>query len=119
MVKDGDRASEAGFCIMTEGISVDIIMGAYNGAKFLNALIESLRSQTHRKWRLLVRDDDSQDDTVALLNAAAQMDSRVQVVTDNLGNLGCERNFHHLLGVSTAPYVMYCDPDDVWLPEKN
>ena len=27
-------------------------------------------------------------------------------------------NFNHLLTLSTAPYVMYCDWDDVWLPEK-
>lgn len=103
---------------MIDDIPVDIVMGTYNGAEFLREQIDSLRAQTHRRWRLLVRDDGSSDNTVDLLKAASDEDARIHVISDGLGNLGFNRNFTHLLGVSSAPYVMFCDQDDVWLPRK-
>jgi rhamnosyltransferase len=103
---------------MADRTPIDIIMGTYNGSQFLSAQIDSLFAQTHRKWRLLVRDDGSADNTISLLKAASDKDSRIHIVADSLGNLGVNGNFSHLLALSTAPYVMYCDQDDVWLPKK-
>jgi glycosyltransferase involved in cell wall biosynthesis len=103
---------------MTDETLVEIIMGTYNGARFLPAQIESLFAQTHPQWRLLARDDGSTDSTVAVLKAASDKDNRVHLVSDNLGNLGVNKNFSHLLALTTAPYVMCCDQDDVWLPRK-
>ena len=99
-------------------MSIDIVMGTYNGAAFLEEQIESLRVQTVRDWRLIVRDDGSSDDTVDLLRQASRRDTRVSLVCDDLGNLGFNRNFLHLLALSHAPYVMFCDQDDVWMPQK-
>ena len=103
---------------MTDKPPIEIIMGTYNGARFLEAQVDSLFKQTYRQWRLLVRDDGSTDNTVALLNALSDRDSRINLVSDGLGNLSINENFNHLLTLSAAPYVMYCDQDDVWLPEK-
>jgi len=107
-----ERAAEA------DGVAVDIVMGTYNGAAFLQEQIHSLLAQTHTHWRLLVRDDGSSDNTDDLLRAATESDSRIRLVSDGLGNLGFSRNFLHLLSLTTAPYVMFCDQDDVWLPRK-
>jgi rhamnosyltransferase len=98
--------------------TVDIVMGTYNGAKYLRDQVESLQRQTHSNWRLLVRDDVSSDGTVALLQQMAAQDRRITVVVDALGNLGFGRNYRQLLRLSTAPYTMFCDQDDVWLPRK-
>lgn len=98
--------------------SIDILMGTYNGAEFLEQQIESLLAQTCSDWRLLVRDDGSTDETVTILDTMSQAQPRIQIVKDDLGRLGAGQNFHHLLGLSTAPYVMFCDQDDVWLPRK-
>jgi rhamnosyltransferase len=101
-----------------EAVHVEILMGTFNGADFLNQQFTSLIAQTHRRWRLLVRDDGSLDDTVERLRAAASEDPRIELVSDHLGPLGFTRNFFHLLSLSTAPYVMFCDQDDVWFPQK-
>jgi rhamnosyltransferase len=103
---------------MTNNIPVDIVMGTYNGAEFLQEQIASLRSQTYHHWRLLVRDDGSSDNTVDLLKAASEKDARIHVVSDDPSNLGFNWNFLHLLGLTSAPYAMFCDQDDVWLPRK-
>ena len=46
--------------------SVVILMGAYNGEKYIAQQIDSLADQTHKNWRLIVSDDGSVDSTVAL-----------------------------------------------------
>lgn len=97
---------------------VDIVMPAYNHADFVGATIESLQAQSYRPWRLLVRDDGSQDGTADVIARAAAADDRIQVIKDDLGNLGSNGSYHHLVRLSRAPYVMCCDSDDVWLPTK-
>ena len=97
---------------------VDILMGTFNGAAHVREQIASLRAQSFADWRLLVRDDGSRDATRAIVAEEAAADPRIHVVTDDLGNLGFGDNFRRLLTLSDAPYSMYCDQDDVWLPEK-
>ncbi len=98
---------------------VDILLATYNGAAFLQQQLESLLAQTHQNWRLFVRDDGSSDTTVALLqDATKQHPERFYIVEDTKGSLGATRNFAELLLHSTAEYCMFCDQDDVWLPDK-
>lgn len=98
--------------------SVDILLATYNGAAHVREQIASLQQQTFTDWRLLVRDDGSRDATPALIEQLAQADDRIVVVRDTLGNLGFNGNFHALLRLSVAPWVMFCDQDDAWLPHK-
>ena len=46
---------------------VDILLPTYNGADFVEAQIDSILRQTHSNIRLIIRDDQSQDETVALI----------------------------------------------------
>lgn len=98
--------------------SVDILMATYNGQKYVRDQLNSVRTQTHVAWRLLIRDDGSNDSTLAICRAAAADDNRIVIVEDQLGNLGFNRNYFKLLSLSTAPYSMFCDQDDVWLEGK-
>lgn len=41
-------------------------MPAYNNGAFIGAAIESVLAQTHAHWELLIVDDASSDDTLAL-----------------------------------------------------
>ena len=98
--------------------SVDILLGTYNGERHLAAQIASVQAQTDGNWRLLVRDDGSRDSTVAIIDAVAAVDPRIVRIDDSDGNLGFLDNFARLLRLSRAPYVMFCDQDDIWLPTK-
>lgn len=98
---------------------VDILLATYNGSAFLEQQLESLVNQAYSHWHLWVRDDGSTDQTPALLAAFAQRwPQKVTVVSDTLGNLGIRGNFGRLMELSQAPYAMFCDQDDVWLPQK-
>lgn len=97
----------------------DILMATYNGGSFIQEQIESLLTQTRPDWRLLIRDDGSTDQTVSICGQyAARFPGRIVVIKDGLGQLGSTGNFNRLLRESDAEYSMFCDQDDVWLPDK-
>lgn len=99
--------------------AVDVLLATYNGAKYLPDLLGSLEAQNHTEWRLIVRDDLSTDGTPSILEGfAGRYRERVQLLHDGRGRLGAVGNFAALMEVSDAPYLMFCDQDDVWLPHK-
>jgi glycosyltransferase involved in cell wall biosynthesis len=67
----------------------------------------------------LIRDDGSDDATKNIINGfISSYPERVFNPQDTLGRLGPSGNFSALLSRSCAEYVMFCDQDDVWLPDK-
>jgi len=97
----------------------DILLATYNGARHLPELLASLDAQTNQAWRLIVRDDGSTDDSVALVKAwGAAKPGRLTILEDGRGNLGASGNFGALLEASDGSYFLPCDQDDVWLPDK-
>lgn len=99
---------------------IDILLAAYDGARFLPDLLASLERQSWPDWRLVARDDGSADGTPTILSAwMAARTGREHLLLDGGGRrLGACGNFNALLTTSTAPYFMFCDQDDVWLPQK-
>jgi GT2 family glycosyltransferase len=84
-------------------------------------MLEGVRAQTFKDWILLVRDDVSTDETMQLVEQWAATESRVSIIRDNLGNLGCVGNFSRLAIAALergARYVFLADQDDLWFAEK-
>jgi glycosyltransferase involved in cell wall biosynthesis len=100
---------------------VTIVLGSYNGEKFIADQIASIQQQTHPHWTLAVRDDGSSDRTVDIVRALAERDDRIALIRDDRGNLGPPASFGALLehALNTgAAYVALADQDDIWLPTK-
>lgn len=97
---------------------VDILMATYNGEEFVAEQIQSIIDQSHIEWQLIVHDDGSTDSTIAIIQEFCQKDRRIKLITDNIKHLGVARNFIHLLNFSQSDYIMFCDQDDIWLPNK-
>lgn len=97
---------------------IDILMSTFNGAEFLEAQIDSILSQDFREFRLLIRDDGSTDSTLKILERYCAIDGRIQLINDNLGNLGSSQSFLRLLELSKSDLFMLADQDDVWLQGK-
>jgi glycosyltransferase involved in cell wall biosynthesis len=99
--------------------AIDILLATCNGASYLPEQLDSLLAQTCRGWRLLVRDDGSSDGTREILeNYRSRHPDVIIIIPDEGQNLGACGNFSRLLEQADAPYVMFCDQDDVWLPDK-
>ena len=97
---------------------ISILLGTYNGASFLSEQIDSVLNQSHSNWRLIIRDDGSTDTTKEILHDYRSKYPEKIMIVDSNGNLGVISNFSRLLESSQASYIMFCDQDDVWLPDK-
>lgn len=101
--------------------SVTVVLSAYNGARHIAEQIASIRGQSFREWNLIVRDDGSSDETVAIVERLAAEDPRITLIDDSRANLGPAASFGILLErayANGAQVVFLSDQDDVWLPQK-
>ena len=100
-------------------MKIDILLSTYNGQAFLEELLSSLEKQSYGQWQLLVRDDGSEDRTIEILEGfRLKHPDKVHILKDEHQHLGPAKSFERLLQKSTADYMLFCDQDDVWKPEK-
>jgi glycosyltransferase involved in cell wall biosynthesis len=105
--------------MITEQPLVEILLATFKGADKLDKQINSLLNQTYPNCKLLIRDDGSDDGTTDIIESfATEYSEYFRFVKDSSGRLGPAGSFSTLLTCSCADYVMFCDQDDVWLPEK-
>ena len=98
---------------------IDILLPTYNGAKYVEELIQSLFLQVYQNWRLIIRDDCSSDQTIEIIQRfAREYPARFIIIPNEGKHLGIIGSFAHLLEVSKEKYTMFCDQDDIWLPKK-
>ena len=101
--------------------SIDILLATYNGQAYLKEQIDSILAQSNQDWRLLIRNDDyDNDDTISIIESyMAKYPGRIKLIENKGCRLGASLNFQCLLENSTAEYIMFSDQDDVWLPTKT
>lgn len=98
---------------------VDILLSVYNGEKYLRQQIDSLLNQDINCFRIIIRDDGSSDSSLKIIHEYAQNHPYTINVIDDGGATGSAKGgFFRLMQHSTAGYIMFCDQDDVWLPDK-
>ncbi|HEV7732256.1 MAG TPA: glycosyltransferase [Candidatus Binatia bacterium] len=92
---------------------ISVVVPAYNCASWLPEAIDSLLAQTHRDREIVVVDDGSTDDTLAVL---ARYGDRIRIVRSTNGGLAAARN----LGLAhvRGDWVAFHDADDVALPDR-
>lgn len=101
---------------------VCILLASYNGEKYISQQIESIIKQTFTNWKLIIRDDGSIDNTIALIKSLSLLDDRIELIFDGDKNLGPFGNFYRLTEYANLhhkpDYVLYSDQDDFWFDEK-
>jgi len=92
---------------------VSVIIPAYDAAWCVRRAVDSVIAQDYRDFELIVVDDGSRDNTVAIL---ATYGATLQVVSKANGGLSSARN----AGIAAArgEYLAFLDADDWWLPAK-
>ncbi len=98
--------------------NIAILLSTYNSEEYLSEQINSIISQTVKEWILYIRDDGSSDNTFAIISNYCRLFDNIIHIKDNMNNLGAKKSFIKLLSEVESPYYMFCDHDDVWLPEK-
>ena len=97
---------------------IAILMATYNGEKYIREQIESLLMQSFLEWDLFIHDDGSTDNTVGIIREYANKYSHKIHIIDGSATGGAKNNFFYLMRSVEAPYIMFCDQDDVWFKDK-
>ncbi len=97
---------------------VSIVVATYNGARFLEAQMDSLLAQTYPNIEIVAVDDCSKDNTFEILERYARLHAHIRVFR-NAANLGYTRNFEKAVSLAVGEYVSFSDQDDIWAPEKT
>jgi len=101
---------------MSTGIPiVSVLMTAYNREKYLAEAIESVLASTLTDFELIIVDDGSTDNTVAIAKKYEQQDGRVKVYV-NEKNLGDYYNRNKAATYAKGKYIKYLDSDDYLYP---
>jgi glycosyltransferase involved in cell wall biosynthesis len=104
---------------MDDYCMISILLAAYNGEKYIAEQIESLLSQTYQDFKLYINDDKSTDSTYAIITKYAQEFPNKIIASQNEENAGsAKHNFLQMMIEHKNDYVMLCDQDDIWLPDK-
>jgi hypothetical protein len=98
--------------------SISVAMATYNGARFLPEQLASIAAQTLLPAELVVTDDGSSDNTLAIVRAFAETAPFPVRIHRNPVNLGFRGNFMHAIGLCSSELIALCDQDDVWEPHK-
>lgn len=97
---------------------LEILLATYNSERYLGQQIESILAQDYHDWRLLVRDGGSTDATLDIIKRFCEARPGQIVLVPSTGRFCANDNFSALLNAASAPYVMFSDHDDIWLPRK-
>jgi glycosyltransferase involved in cell wall biosynthesis len=95
---------------------VTICVPAYQAGAFIDRTLRCAQGQTHRRIRILIAIDRSDDRTAEICHAFAKDDRRIEVIQHS-ERLGWCRNVNSLLDRVDTPYFFIYFHDDVILPQ--
>ncbi|HEY9770120.1 MAG TPA: glycosyltransferase [Coleofasciculaceae cyanobacterium] len=93
---------------------ISIIIPTYNSKKTIEETITSLQQQSFSDYEIIVIDDGSQDNTIAVVKNIAE--PRLKLFSYENGGVATARN----RGIShaTGEFIAFLDADDLWSPDK-
>jgi glycosyltransferase involved in cell wall biosynthesis len=94
--------------------NVTVAVMSYNNARFVGQTVKSILSQEGVSFELIVFDDRSTDDSVAVLEEFLS-DPRFRL-EQNVSNLGATGNFNRCVEFGEGRYVVVLGSDDVMYP---
>ena len=89
---------------------ISVIVPVYNAEKYLYQCVDSILNQSFVDIELLLINDGSNDNSMAICNEYAQSDSRVRVLEKDNGGVASARNLG--LDYAKGEWITFIDADD-------
>ncbi|WP_049733767.1 glycosyltransferase family 2 protein [Rhizobium ecuadorense] len=96
------------------GLTVAVVIPAYNAEEFIVATLRSVVDQTHSALEIIVVDDGSTDDTASICREFAAADPRITILSTENRGVAAARNAG--IEASRSSYIAFIDADDLWHP---
>ncbi len=93
---------------------VSVVCPVYNGAKYIEATLQSIKSQTLQPLEIVIVDDGSKDDSVEKIES---FDSAVPLRLIRQANSGQSSARNTGVRASSGELIAFIDQDDLWYPE--
>ena len=95
----------------------EILLGAYNGQRFIREQLDSILAQTDQDWKLIMSDDGSGDETPKILQEYSEKFPDKCIFYKSGKRFGSPKDHSiHLVEKSSAEIILLCDQDDFWYP---
>ena len=91
-------------------MKISVIIPVYNVEEYLAQCLESVIYQSYKDLEIIIVDDGSPDNSSAVYEKYAALDSRIKVIKQENGGLSAARNTG--LDAATGDYVHFIDSDD-------
>lgn len=93
---------------------VSICIPTYNGERFLSKTLESVIKQSYKNWEIVIQDDKSTDQTVAIAkNFKDQCSIQNIKISVNSNNLGMALNWNLAVAKASGKYIKVMGQDDL------
>lgn len=89
---------------------ISVIIPVYNTAGYLPRCLDSILNNTYRNLEVICVNDGSRDNSLEILKAYAEKDSRVKVIDQENGGISVARN--NAMDISNGEYIAFVDSDD-------
>lgn len=93
-----------------------VCIATFNGESYLSEQLASILPQLAPEDEVIVSDDGSTDQTVAVIKSFQAQDARIRLVKGP--QQGLIKNFEHALSLAQGELIFLADQDDVWKAEK-
>lgn len=97
---------------------ITVLMAVFDGEKYLKEQIESILNQTVKDIKIIIRDDGSCDNSPRIIDDYCNRYPQIITKLEGTPTGSAKQNFSELLRNCDSDYIMFCDQDDVWLPNK-
>lgn len=100
-------------------MKVSVALTTYNASRFIVEQLDSIRMQSRFPDEVVICDDVSSDDTVAIVRVyIKKYNLKNWTLHTNNKNLGWKQNFRKAIGICTGDIIFFSDQDDVWFLDK-
>ena len=91
-------------------MKISIIIPIYNGEKFIEKCIKSIKNQTFKDFEIILVNDGSSDNSGQICDELAKNDNRIKVIHQE--NLGVSEARNRGIIASKGEYICFIDCDD-------
>ena len=105
------------FNVNQEYIFLSICLPVYNMEKYIESALLSIINQTFKFFEIIIVNDNSNDDTVNLVNQIQNRDKRI-INVNHSKNLGVYKSRVDAILNANGKYILLMDPDDIIFDEN-
>jgi Glycosyltransferases involved in cell wall biogenesis len=99
-------------------LKLSVAVCTYNGEKYIEEQIQSILNQKRLPDEIVISDDNSCDDTLAVADHLLSSFGVIYKIIKNQKNVGITRNFEQAIKECSGDIIFLSDQDDVWCDNK-